>query len=174
MNEQEIRLEQLDEENFRHVRLIDRSDISEEFVDSVDTIMEYTRYGLEHGCIGRTYAIRCGEGYIGVILLGEAIEWETDPAEMKERPFYRLMGFVIDKRYRSQGLGGRVLEDVIAGVYEEFGVRPIALGVHRDNHAAARFYERHGFRKTEAMEGNDYYFLRYPKEHAPGQARGET
>ncbi len=165
MNEREIRLEQLDEANFDLVRLIDRSDVVEEFVDSVDTIMEYTRYGLEHGCIGRTYAVRYGGAYIGVILLGEAIEWESDPSEMKGTPFYRLLGFVIDKKYRGQGIGGRVLESVIAAVYEEFGVRPIALGVHQDNHAAARFYARHGFEKTETMEGNDYYYLRYPEEN---------
>ncbi len=36
------------------------------------------------------------------------------------------------------------------------------MGVHKDNIDAARFYERHGFVKTEAMEGNDYYFFRYP------------
>ena len=165
MNEMEIRLELLDETNIDQVRAIDRADISEEFVDTADTIMEYTRYGLEHGCKGHTYAVRHGEEYIGLILLGEAIEWETDPEEMKGAPFYRLMGFVIDKTYRSLEIGGRVLEITVDAVYEEYGVRPIALGVHRDNHAAARFYEKHGFRKTEVMEGNDYYYLRYPNKY---------
>lgn len=41
-----------------------------------------TQYGLNHDCIGHTYAIKYGEAYIGVILLGEAIPWETDPKEM--------------------------------------------------------------------------------------------
>lgn len=164
MMEQKIQLELLDEGNIDGVRTIRREDISEEFVDGADAIMEYTQYGLEHGCKGHTYAVRYGAEYIGVILLGEAIEWETDPEEMRGVPFYRLMGFVIDKRYRSLGIGGRVLETVIGKVYREYGVRPIALGCHKDNHSAARFYERHGFRKTDVMEGNDYYYLRYPKE----------
>ena len=164
MNEQEIKLELLDESNIDGVRAIRREDISEEFVDSADTIIEYTQYGLEHGCKGHTYVVRYGNRYIGVILLGEAIEWETDPEEMRGVPFYRLMGFVIDKRYRSLGIGGRVLEMVIGKVYRGYGVRPIALGCHKDNHLAARFYERHGFRKTDVMEGNDYYYLRYPEE----------
>lgn len=160
MNVQQISLELLSEQNLDAVRSIHREDISEAWVDNADTIMELTQYGLDHGCIGHTYAIKYGEAYIGVILLGEAIPWETDPEEMKGVPFYRLMGFVIDKQYRNQGIGGFVLEAVIDRIYGEFGTRPIALGVHRDNHAAARFYVRHGFKKTDSIEGNDFYYLR--------------
>lgn len=163
MNKFEITLELLCSENFDAVRAIRREDVSEAFVDTVDTIMELTQYGLEHGCLGHTYAVKYGETYIGVILMGEAIPWETDPEEMDGVPFYRLMGFIIDNRYRGQGIGGHALELVVNAIYQEFGVRPIALGVHKDNHAAARFYETHGFRKTAAMEGNDRYFLRYPQ-----------
>ena len=161
---QEIILELLDDHNIDQVRAIRREDISEAFVDNADTIMELTQYGLEHNCLGYTYAIRYGEKYIGVILLGEAIPWETDPVEMNGVPFYRLMGFVLDREYRGRGIGGHVLELVIQRIYEDFGVRPIALGCHRDNVEAARFYEHHGFYRTEAMEGNDVYYLRYPKE----------
>ena len=157
-----IKLEYLTEENLDAVRAIHREDISEDFVDSVDTIMELTRYGFDHNCIGHTYVVRNEDCYIGVILLGEAIPWETDPPEMQGVPFYRLMGFIIDNRYRSRGIGGFVLETVIERVYAEYGVRPIALGIHKDNHGAIRFYEKYGFRKTESMEGSDYYYLRYP------------
>lgn len=161
MNDTMIELEFLTPQNLDSVRAIRREDISEAWVDTVDTIMELTQYGLDHNCIGHTYAVKYGEAYIGVILIGEAIPWETDPDEMSGVPFYRLMGFVIDNRWRSMGIGGYVLEKVIATIYREFGARPIALGVHKDNHGAARFYERHGFRRTEVMEGNDYYYLRY-------------
>ena len=163
MELQKIELELLTGQNIDAVHAIHREDISEEWVDNADTIMELTQYGLDHNCTGHTYAVRYGKDYIGVILLGEAIPWETDPPEMNDVPFYRLMGLVIDNRYRSQGVGGYVLEMVIERIYREFGVRPIALGVHKDNHGAARFYLKHGFRKTEAMEGNDFYYLRYPK-----------
>lgn len=159
---QAISLELLSERNIDAVRAIRREDVSEEFVDNADTILETTQYGIDHHCIGHTYAIKYREAYIGVILLGEAIPWETDPEEMRDVPFYRLMGFVIDNRYRGRGIGGYVLEKVIAAIYQEFGVRPIALGVHMDNHGAAAFYINHGFRKTETMEGKDYYYLRYP------------
>lgn len=158
-----LTLRPLTEENLPQAREIRREDVSEDFVDGIDTLWELTQYGLEHGCVGRSFAVYCDEDCIGVLLLGEALPWETDPPEMAREPFYRLMGFVLDRRYRGFGLGGRVLEMAVEAVYEEFGVRPVALGVHRGNVGAERFYLRHGFRKTEAMDGEDYYYLRYPK-----------
>ena len=163
MLERDIELELLTEENFAQVRAIRREDVSEAFVDTADTIMELTRYGVEHGCLGHTYAIKFRGVYVGLILLGEALPWETDPDEMRREPFYRLMGFVIDNRYRGQGIGGYALEKVIELCYRDFGVRPIALGCHRENHQAAAFYQRHGFRQTDAMEHHDVYYLRYPQ-----------
>ena len=159
-----INLELLTEANIDAVRAIHREDIPESWVDNADTLWELTQYGLEHNCIGHTYAVKQDDTYIGVILLGEAIPWETDPEEMKKEPFYRLMGFIIDNRYRSQGIGSKVLEMVIDAIFREYGVRPIALGVHKDNRGAARFYVRHGFTAVDAMEGNDIYYVRYPKE----------
>ena len=158
----DLKLELLSERNIDAVCAIRREDIPESWVDNANTLWELTRYGLDHHCIGHTYAVKIADAYIGIILLGEAISWETDPEEMKFRPFYRLMGFVIDNRYRGKGIGGHVLEIVIDTIYQEYGVRPIALGVHKDNHGAARFYEKHGFKPTNVMEGNDVYYLRYP------------
>ena len=158
-----IELEELTHGNVEAVKRIDRSDISEDVVDSVDTIMELTDYGMEHNCLGHTFAVKTGEAYIGLILLGEAIAWETDPPEMQSEPFYRLMNFMIDKKYRGNGIGGKVLEMAVAEVYKDFGVRPIALGCHKDNGLAAKFYLRHGFKRTAYVEGDDIYYLRYPE-----------
>ena len=156
-------VKKIEKQNIDAVRAIHRDDIPVNWVDDADTLWELTQYGLEHNCIGRTYAIKYGDVYIGVILLGEAIPWETDPPEMQGVPFYRLMGFVLDKAWRGQGIGTYALEEAIRWCYQDFGVRPIALGVHQDNPGAARFYQRHNFTKTEYMEGNDYYYLRYPQ-----------
>ena len=114
----DIHIELLNEANTEELKRIHREDVSEAFVDSVETIAEITQYGIDHHCIGHTYAIKYKESYIGLILLGEALEWETDPAEMKETPFYRLMGFVIDRRYRNGGIGSYVLEKVIRECYQ--------------------------------------------------------
>lgn len=157
-----ITLELLTENNIQEARNIRREDISADFVDTVDDIMELTQYGLDHQCLGHTYAVRYEGIVVGVILLGEAIPWETDPEEMQNQPFYRLMGFVIDRRYRGGGIGTYVLDETVRRIYREFGVRPIALGCHKDNVKGERFWLRHGFRKTDAMEGDDCYYLRYP------------
>lgn len=163
MEVQKVCIEFVSDVNSAQLKCIQRDDVSEDFVDTVDTILETTQYGVEHGCIGHTYAVKYDRQYIGMLLLGEALEWETDPVEMREQPFYRLMGFLIDKRYRGLGIGSYVLEEVIRRCYLEYGVRPIALGVHKDNYRAERFYTKHGFQKTESMEGNDYYYIRYPE-----------
>jgi len=156
----EITFEELTHDNFARAEAIDRQDVPEAFVDTAATIMGITDYGVEHGCIGHTYLVKADERYIGLLLLGEAIPWDTDPAEMRQEPFYRLMGFVVDRAYRSNGLGGEILEKAIDQVYEDFGKRSIALGCHQDNTRAAKFYLKHGFKRTGIFAGNDEYFLR--------------
>lgn len=155
-----ITLEQLTHDNYIYAESINREDISEDWVDTASTIMEINEYGLKHNYIGHTFLACYEEKYIGLILVGEAIPWDTDPVEMKDMPFYRIMGFVVDKEYRGKGLGGEILEDAIEQVYKDFGKRSIALGVHRDNIKASKFYEKHGFKKTGVYEGNDEYYLR--------------
>ena len=67
----------------------------------------------------------------------------------------------MDRDYRGRGIGGEVLEKAVERVYHDFGKRTIGLGCHKDNVRAERFYLNHGFRKTNVMEGNDYYYLRF-------------
>ncbi len=162
----ELVFEELTHENFEMSLRINRDDISEAFVDTANTIMETTDYGVLHYCVGHTFLVKHGGEYIGIILLGEALHWETDPPEMLEQPFYRLMGFVIDKRFRGRGIGKEILETTIDKVYADFGQRPIALGCHKDNVNAAAFYKRNGFIETNYREGNDIYYLRYPSTHS--------
>lgn len=151
----------LTEENLPLAQAIDRDDVSGAFVDSADAIWELTRWGQAHGCVGHTFLVMYTGRCIGLILLGEAIPWASDPPEMAARPFYRLMGFVLDRRYRGRGLGGQVLEMAIARCFRDFGPRSIALGVHRDNLRAGQFYRRHGFVQTRYMEGDDFYYLKF-------------
>ena len=162
-----IRLEELTEENFPSAQAIDRSDVSKAFVDGADELMELTRYAVAHHLTGHTWLVYAEETCVGMLLLGEGILWDTDPEELRGAPFYRLMGFVLDKRYRGVGIGGAALEAAIAETFRMHGPRPVALGVHRENAAAARFYERHGFRRTNAMEGNDVYYIRREKKESP-------
>ncbi len=157
-----IRLECITDANRPDVLTIDRSDISEDWVDSIQTILDLTQYGLEHGCIGHTYAICEEDVCIGIILMGEGIPWACDPQEVKDIPFYRIMGFLLDKSWRSKGIGGKVLETVIDRIFAEFGPRPIILGIQEDNTRAAAFYLRHGFTPTSAWDEDDRFYIRYP------------
>ena len=155
-----VKLEQLTHENFGDALRIDRDDIPEAWVDTAATLMETTDYGAEHHLIGHTYLARLEEKPVGLIMIGDALAWDTDPDEMRGKPFYRVMGFVVDQAYRNRGIGGDMLESAIEQVYNEFGKRSLALGVHRDNPRAGAFYERHGFRRTGVYEGSDEYYLR--------------
>ena len=159
-NDMEILLEQLTHDNYKDALSINRDDIPEEWVDTASYLMEVTDYGAEHHLIGHTYLARVEGKPVGLIMIGEALAWDTDPDEMKGKPFYRIMGLVLDKDYRGKGIGGIVLENAIALVYDEFGRRSIALGVHKDNTRVRKFYECHGFRRTGIYKGNDEYYLK--------------
>ena len=157
-----LRLEPLEGCHRQAVLDIDRSDISEDWVDSIPDILALHQYGLDHGCIGHTYAIHEDGTCIGIILMGEGFPWPCDPPEVAGIPFYRIMGFVIDKAWRGKGLGSQVLETVIARIFDEFGSRPILIGVQQDNIRAADFYLRHGFRPTDSWDEDDRFFIRWP------------
>ena len=159
-----VKLEQLTRDNFSDALSINRNDIPEAWVDTAATLMETTDYGAEHHLLGHTYLARVNGKPVGLIMIGEALAWDTDPDEMKEKPFYRVMGFVVDQAFRNRGIGGEILESAIEQVYNEFGKRSLALGVHKDNDRAGAFYERHGFRRTGVYEGNDEYYLRIDAE----------
>ena len=157
----DIRFDDLTFENCEEAYKIDRSDIPEDFVDGVPTLIETLRFGYEHGLIGHSYLIRDGERPVGTILLGQGLYCEgEDPPEVENLPFYRLVFFVLDKKYRGRGLGTRILGETVARVFRDFGERPIVLGVHKDNPRAMSFYSRHGFEKTPYTEGNDRVFTR--------------
>lgn len=157
-----VHLEILSDRIRRDVLRIRRDDVSEDVVDSIPHILELTQYGLDHGYIGHTYAIYADDVCVGIILMGEGVPWDCDPPELRGVPFYRIMGFIIDARYRGCGVGSQALEQTISAVFAEYGVRPIALAVQEDNLRAMRFYEAHGFCPNPARDEDDCYYLRYP------------
>ena len=155
-----IELEILDRTNYDIARKINRDDIPEAYVGDVEELIETMEYGAEQHLKGYGFLIKADGEYAGYLMIGEALPWPTDPPEMKEKDYYRLMFFVIDKAYRSQGIGGKAMEMAMEKTCRQFGKRPLVLGCHKDNTEAERFYLKHGFRKTTYMEGNDRYMLR--------------
>ena len=63
----------------------------------------------------------------------------------------------VEPSFQGRGIGAALLR---YAVEQHHATHLWAL---EKNVRAIRFYERHGFRKTESMEGNDYYYLRYPE-----------
>ena len=156
----ELKLIELTFENIDKAYEIDRTDIPYDYVEDVQTLADIMKYGADNNLIGHAYLAEYGGKPIGTIMLGEGIVGDADPAELQNRPFYRLMFFVLDKDYRGNGLGTEMMEEAISRIYSEFGKRPILLEVQQNNEKAARFYEKNGFMKTTYSVGNDNYFVR--------------
>ena len=160
METKELELIELTFDNINKAYEIDRTDIPYDFVEDVQTLSDIMKYGSDNNLIGHAYLAEYGGKPIGTIMLGEGIVGDADPEELQNRPFYRLMFFVLDKNYRGNGLGAEMMEEAISRIYKEFGERPILLEVQQSNEKAARFYEKNGFIKTTYSVGNDNYFVR--------------
>ena len=155
-----IELELLNRDNVNMVREIERDDIPICFVDDISYTIELSKYGEENNLRGHCYVIKYEDKYIGIVLIGEAIEGEADPIELKGTGYFRVVGYVIDKEYRGQGIGSKALELALNEIYREYGPVPILLECHKDNERAIKFYEKMGFRNTNILNNQDYFFIK--------------
>ena len=155
-----LTLELLNPENEVQVKNIQRDDVPDEFAEEVADTIELAKYGDENRLRGHCYIVKYGKKYIGIILIGEAIEDEADPAELRGTGYFRVMGFVLDRNYRGKGIGSKALESALREIYEEYGKVPILLECHKDNTKAARFYTKLGFRNTHILNNEDYFFIK--------------
>lgn len=153
-------LEELNSYNREKLLEIERDDVPSDFVEDVSETILQADYGTEHRLRGHCYAVREDGEYAGILLIGEGIPWECDPPELCGVFFFRILGFIIDKKYRSCGLGSWALEEAIFRVCSEYGRAPIVIECHKDNVRAAEFYKRHGFRPTDHRENDDFYYIR--------------
>ena len=157
-----IQLEILNSDNEKKLFEIQRDDVPASFVEEVQQTIELARYGVEENLKGHCYGIKNNSDYVGIILIGEGIEGEMDPKEVKGQFFYRILGFVIDQRYRKLGFGREALSQAIAHVFQEYVEAPIVLECNQQNHKAIAFYKRLGFIDTKHQHGDDVYLL-YPQ-----------
>lgn len=155
-----VQLELLNKENEKQVLAIDRDDIPESFVENMEYTIKLSHYGNQHGLNGFCYAIKFDENYVGLILIGEAIQGDADPDEIKNSTFFRLSGFVIDQNYRDMGIGSQALELTLISIYDKYGNVPILLECHHNNEKAIRFYEKMGFINTNKLYNDDYFMIK--------------
>lgn len=155
-----VELELLSSENRQNILAIDRSDVPLDYVEDICETLAQCDYGDRHHLRGHGYAVKWDRHYAGFLLIGEGIPWDCDPEEIKGISFYRILGFVVDRRFRGRGIGSAAMEQAIQNIYAEFGPAPIVIEVHGENKRAMAFYLRHGFRNTHFRENEDIYFIR--------------
>ena len=157
-----IQIEPISEDNEKYLLQIQRDDIPTQFVDEVSFTIDSTKYGAEHGYRGCCYAVKYDDNYVGILLIGEAIEEDADPDEVKGKVFFRILGFVIDSRYQGKGIGSVALNLAIEDIYREYGKVILVLECNQENQGAIRFYEKNGFENTGVINENDgdYYLMR--------------
>ncbi len=156
-----VQLEPVDSHNKAELLKIDRGDIPFEYAaDTKDTIA-MADYGDSMGLAGKCYAIKYHKNYVGIILLGKAVEDAADPAEVKGSKFFRIMGFFIQSKYQGLGIGTLALQKAIDNIYYEYGNKTFLLECHKDNENAIHFYEKNGFVNTGKLngKGTDYFMI---------------
>lgn len=156
-----VLLELLCKDNEDKVLAIDRDDIPEYFAESMAYTIQLSHYGTQHEMKGFCFAIKYFENYVGLILIGEAIKDKADPDEVKDRPYFRVIGFVIDRCYRNRGIGSQAFLLALEKIYHEYGTVPILLECHRKNQTAIIFYEKMGFTNTNKLHKDDYYMVKF-------------
>lgn len=155
-----IKLELLNRNNENMVKEIQRDDIPLCFAEDVSSTIELSKYGEENNLRGHCYTIKYADKYIGIILIGEAIEDVADPIELKGTGYFRVIGFIIDRAYRGQGIGSKAFGLALNEIYCEYGKVPILLECHKDNERAIKFYNKMGFRNTNILNNEDYFFIK--------------
>jgi len=99
---------------------------------------------LENPATGQIYCATDGDALIGMV----SILFTVSTAE--GGPAAWLEDMIVDPKYRSQGLGQRLLHEAIAGA-RAAGCTRITLLTDTTNATAMRFYERDGFVRSQMV-----------------------
>ena len=156
-----VQLEQLDNYNRKEIVKIDRSDIPVEFAAKAEDTIAMADYGKNIGLPGKCFAIKYNRNYVGILLIGKAVEDAADPAELKGRYYFRVLGFFIQSKYQGLGIGSVALQKAIDEIYTEYGPVTLLLECHKDNEKGLAFYEKNGFVNTGKMnaKGTDCFMI---------------
>ena len=154
-------LELLDSYNRKEIVKIDRSDIPVEFAAKAEDTIAMADYGKNIGLPGKCFAIKYNKNYVGILLIGKAVEDAADPVELKGSYYFRVLGFFIQSKYQGLGIGTTALQKAIDEIYSEYGPITLLLECHKDNEKALAFYEKNGFVNTGIMDakGTDWFMI---------------
>jgi ribosomal protein S18 acetylase RimI-like enzyme len=155
-----VTIELLSDDNEKELLKIDRGNIPDEYVEKVEHTIALNHMGNENNLLGMCFAIKWDKKYVGVILIGEAILEDYEPEEVRDKKPFRIIGFLIDAKYRSKGIGSQAFSLILDEFYSHYGNRPLLLECHSENETAQKFYEKYGFINTKIKVKNDFIMLK--------------
>lgn len=134
-----VQLKEITRDNLEDILNLSISEDQKEFVSSA-------AHSLAQAYVYREtafpFAIYADNTLVGFIMLGY----------YESRDQYTLWKFLIDKQHQNKGYGREALNQGIAYLKENFGVKEIYTGVALGNEIAEHLYNSVGFKKTGVVE----------------------
>ena len=132
-----IRLTEVTEDNWLDVAALSVQEEQKRFVAPAAGIL--ARGYVYRDCNARVFVIE-NDG----IIVGTALV-----REFTDEPLgYDLQQFMIDKRFQRKGYGSEALRLILEELRKEGHYDHVELCVKKDDEAAIRLYEKHGFRDS--------------------------
>ena len=129
-----IRLTDITEDNWSEVAALSVKDSQRDYLAPAIGIL--ARGYVYRGCNARVFAIENDGVIVGVALVRE---FDDEPLG------YDLQQFMIDGRYQGRGYGSAALALILELLREEGRYDHVEVCVKKEDTAAIRLYEKHGF-----------------------------
>jgi len=145
-----VRLEKINEKNYRNCIKLEVKDKQKNFVASnVFSLAQAYISMIEKDIVSMPYAIFNDENMVGFVM----IEYYKEKGEM----VYEIGRMMIDKDYQGMGYGRDAMEKSIKMINElPCGpAKVINISYIPDNHTARKLYLSLGFVETGEMEGDE-------------------
>lgn len=138
-----IRLAEVTEENWLDIADLSVNDDQRRFVAPAIGIL--ARGYVYRDCNARIYAIENDGTIVGAALV----------REFADEPLgYDLQQFMIDQRYQGKGYGSAALALILDELRKEGRYDHVEVCVKKDDTAAIRLYEKHGFADSGYIDEN--------------------
>ena len=138
-----IRLAEVTEENWLDIADLSVNDDQRRFVAPAIGIL--ARGYVYRDCNARIYAIEDDGTIVGAALV----------REFADEPLgYDLQQFMIDQRYQGNGYGSAALALILDELRKEGRYDHVEVCVKKDDTAAIRLYEKHGFADSGYIDEN--------------------
>jgi len=138
-----IRLESIDETNWREVVCLSVNEEQRPFLDSAIGIL--ARGYVYRDCNARVFAVADDNEIVGVAMVRDLDE---EPA------CYDLQQFMIDQRFQNKGYGTKALRLIMDLLRNEKKYNCIEVCVNKQDRPALHIYQKAGFADTGYIDNN--------------------